>query len=332
MNLDAARRALQTLETTDPATLRREVIGTLERLVGGHGAMYLGYDVRGGAVFNASVAVTTPDLRRACEGFIGARALGDVSHHLHPRAAEVSRFVGQDYWRRADPRNRLAALPEDSALRRHFYAPLGIGDDVRAVLFDGARYLGRVSVHHERADALSPAVATLNHLVPEVLAALKVADRLEHAALDPAPHFVCTPTGAVACASASGERWLTAARAAALAEVVRRADRARLFEAEVAFVDGARATIVRLHGASVAYLATLRASDVPRLGPAHLLTPRQREIAEYALVGATVREIAQTLGLAPDTVSDHLKTIYRRLGVGSRAALVAALRPAPEPR
>jgi DNA-binding CsgD family transcriptional regulator len=55
------------------------------------------------------------------------------------------------------------------------------------------------------------------------------------------------------------------------------------------------------------------------------LSPRQREIAEYAAAGATAREIAATLGISPHTVRQHLKDVYRTLGVSSRVELVRAI-------
>jgi DNA-binding CsgD family transcriptional regulator len=55
------------------------------------------------------------------------------------------------------------------------------------------------------------------------------------------------------------------------------------------------------------------------------LSPRQREIAEYAAAGATAREIATTLEISQHTVRQHLKEVYRTLGVSSRLELVRVI-------
>jgi DNA-binding CsgD family transcriptional regulator len=59
------------------------------------------------------------------------------------------------------------------------------------------------------------------------------------------------------------------------------------------------------------------------------LTPSERRVAEMAAEGPTNREIAQALFVTQRTVEVHLTSIYRKLGISSRAQLPAALgRPA----
>ncbi|HJL14688.1 MAG TPA: helix-turn-helix transcriptional regulator [Sandaracinaceae bacterium LLY-WYZ-13_1] len=55
------------------------------------------------------------------------------------------------------------------------------------------------------------------------------------------------------------------------------------------------------------------------------LTPRQRQVAELASFGATVNEIAAHFEISPHTVRQHLKHVYRALGVGNRVELVRTL-------
>jgi len=52
-------------------------------------------------------------------------------------------------------------------------------------------------------------------------------------------------------------------------------------------------------------------------------TPRERETLELLLTGAPEKSIAVTLGLSPHTVHEYVKRIYRRVGVASRAELMA---------
>ncbi|GIJ71318.1 ATP-binding protein [Virgisporangium ochraceum] len=57
------------------------------------------------------------------------------------------------------------------------------------------------------------------------------------------------------------------------------------------------------------------------------LTPQELQIAQLAASGLTNREIGQRLYLSHRTVSSHLHRIFPKLGVTSRSALHAALRP-----
>ena len=56
-------------------------------------------------------------------------------------------------------------------------------------------------------------------------------------------------------------------------------------------------------------------------------TPRQREVAHLVASGSAPAEVAQHLVLSRRTVENHLQAVYDYLGVHSRDALVAALRP-----
>jgi DNA-binding CsgD family transcriptional regulator len=67
-------------------------------------------------------------------------------------------------------------------------------------------------------------------------------------------------------------------------------------------------------------------SDVGSLFLAvHGLTPREREITELLLAGADPGEVATCLHLSIHTVRSHVKTIFAKVGVGSRAELTASL-------
>jgi len=55
------------------------------------------------------------------------------------------------------------------------------------------------------------------------------------------------------------------------------------------------------------------------------LSPREREIALLVAQGLPTKAIARQLGISMWTVSTHLRRIFARFGVGSRAAMVACL-------
>lgn len=58
------------------------------------------------------------------------------------------------------------------------------------------------------------------------------------------------------------------------------------------------------------------------------MTTRQHEIAGLAALGLSSQEIADRLVVARRTVDNHLRSVYRRLGVGGRDELAAVLGPA----
>jgi DNA-binding CsgD family transcriptional regulator len=53
------------------------------------------------------------------------------------------------------------------------------------------------------------------------------------------------------------------------------------------------------------------------------LSPRERQTLDLLLAGLADKEIADRLGISPHTVNQYTKSIYRRFGVRSRAALLA---------
>jgi len=57
------------------------------------------------------------------------------------------------------------------------------------------------------------------------------------------------------------------------------------------------------------------------------LTPQELRIALRLAEGATTRQAAESLYLSPKTIEYHLRNVYLKLGVNSRAALVEALVP-----
>jgi DNA-binding NarL/FixJ family response regulator/transposase len=60
------------------------------------------------------------------------------------------------------------------------------------------------------------------------------------------------------------------------------------------------------------------------------MTPREREVAELLLAGASNAQIAAALGLSPRTVQSHVGGILKALDLPSRAAVPGALRAHPD--
>ena len=76
-------------------------------------------------------------------------------------------------------------------------------------------------------------------------------------------------------------------------------------------VDGVRCTLVR--------------RQPSRARPPVLLSPREQEIARMVAGGYPNKTIAAVLDISLWTVSTHLRRVFAKLGVGTRAAMVARL-------
>jgi two-component system, NarL family, nitrate/nitrite response regulator NarL len=69
--------------------------------------------------------------------------------------------------------------------------------------------------------------------------------------------------------------------------------------------------------------AGFQSARVPATGNAPIdherLTPRESEVLTYLSKGFTIKEIASLMGIKWFTVNDHIKSIYKKLNVSSRA-------------
>jgi len=69
--------------------------------------------------------------------------------------------------------------------------------------------------------------------------------------------------------------------------------------------------------------------DAPRALDEHRLSAAEREVASLLFHGASNEEIARRRGTSPRTVEKQVASCLRRLGVRSRAELIARLQRSP---
>ncbi len=86
---------------------------------------------------------------------------------------------------------------------------------------------------------------------------------------------------------------------------------------------GSRCVVTRSH-------VSQRSAPAPHCATTSALTPREREIARMVGDGFTNKEIASVLEISSWTVSTHLRRIFGKLDVGTRAAMVARLARPPD--
>jgi DNA-binding CsgD family transcriptional regulator len=94
--------------------------------------------------------------------------------------------------------------------------------------------------------------------------------------------------------------------------------------------DGGVVLDLLVGGARCVVTRSARAQHTGVVHPAHFppvsaLTPREEEIARMVGDGFTNKEIASVLEISSWTVSTHLRRIFGKLDVGTRAAMVAQL-------
>ena len=159
-----------------------------------------------------------------------------------------------------------------------------------------------------RADAL----AVLETLMPRCVRHEVVAELLRSRAVDSHDEAMKRSASAVELAVANGILQTVASEGAEVLELVERA----AWRAPTAWLDRLR-----------------RASTVGRRGssgggadPSEPLTERERDVLRFLPSRLTLREIADELHISPNTLKFHLKVIYRKLGVNSRADAADAAR------
>lgn len=318
---------IRTLRPEDPDRVRRRITEALLEVAGG--------DL-------AAVMVGTP----AGHGWVPTNAVwtgsldGDAAlRRLQKWARRAGQPTGSSL---SDPTSlrpiELRAFVEEQALfpPEAYESPFiqnalhasGLFSQQRLLVFEGRRLVCWAGLFRTRGTEKLGRTERrrLAPLVPAVKAALTAADRAERRGLPTeVGDVVVRADGRVELASSEARKWLAHPSVRrALTRAVRRMDRGEMPD-EVG-LGPALARMVRLEGyGETRYLACIRPMPSLVLPPAQLLTPRQREIAELATRGSSAREIAELLETSPETVRTHLRNIYQRLEVGSRAELTRAL-------
>jgi DNA-binding CsgD family transcriptional regulator len=244
--------------------------------------------------------------------------------------------------------------PSRSARHRTLYAPAGYRDELRAAFRgDGVCWGVACLTRAERdPDFSSAEVDFLAGICEHVAHGLRTGLLLEACrdgatAAEPPGIVVLRDDGALESLTGEAGRWLDELPRDGLElpgviyEVAARA-RSRLAEGSSGPPARARVRLASghwlvVHGArlhttdegpqrTAVVLEAARRSDLaPLIVELYELTEREREVTQLLLRGMAIDEIARSLWITQNTVRDHTKAIFAKLGVGSRPELTAML-------
>ena len=322
MSARAVARRLATLPSDRPDEIRQYVVGVLREAVSNElGLFFDCVEHAGECIFTTILPDGDEDAAAAIKRVEGTPAvdLPWLPSLVHP--ATINHFISV---RRFYPDEFTFAIP----VMKTLLLPLGVSDQLRALMYDGPRFIGWIGLLRRgplTTQFREAEVATLERVVDEVKAALVVARARQDEALEDGICAVCDATGAIEHASPAFDKWLTPDRHGYLRLWTRAFD-AGTDTTVSRVLSGAEVRMMRVDGAGgVRYMITVDRAEMLRLRPRYWLTPRQLEVAELAVGGATNADVARVLDVSPETVKSHLKTIYDRLGVTNRLELNHAL-------
>jgi DNA-binding CsgD family transcriptional regulator len=272
-----------------------------------------------------------------CEPFMSAANIDDGNVDSHDRlsffnALAAARYVPPFDYASAPRRQRVSFLdevelfgdPDANNFCLDYLHPMQVGHQLRALIFDGHRFVGLVAVGRRPGTApfsrRDKAAATA--MLPRLRQLLLQAERVDVAVPDDAGDVVIDDRGEVLMASAAGQAWLALpGMPRELRRLCERAPREALTPVYFAQA-GAKVTVMRA-GETRHLLVHLKPTVQAAVRP-HL-TPRQRGIASLLRDGLSLPDAADALGIGRETAKEHLRRMYLALGVRSRLELFRAL-------
>ncbi len=248
--------------------------------------------------------------------------------------------------------------PQASARFRDLFQPLGLGDELRAVLRTGDACWGLMCLHREANRPFSEADEQLvrrlaPHLAEGIRAGLLMPGTVASAVADSPGLVILDQAGELVTATAAAQAWFAElghdghAGPPVPAEVSTAA--ALLHRGDVIGRAGSGSAVPRLRVRTEAgrwivlhasWLQLAEAEDpqiaviIEIAAPAEVatvimqaygLTERERTVTGLVCRGRSTGQIAAELWISPDTVQDHLKSVFDKTGVRSRREVIATI-------
>jgi DNA-binding CsgD family transcriptional regulator len=258
------------------------------------------------------------------------------------------------------PVDSLSMATEGELVRSPRYqeilAPIGLGDELRAVLKVGSKCWGFMCLHRERSgpDFTPAEAALLARLAPHLAEGLRAALLLgDSRATSPPPDgpglILLADDLSLVAITPAAEGWLAevaegdwpsslelpdavyavAARLLALErgghtppDLMPRI-RLRTASGRWLVLHASRLRATGAEGQIAVIFEEARTSEIaPLIVDAYGLTRREGEITQLVLRGLSTAEVSEELHITPNTVRDHFKSIFDKVGVRSRRELV----------
>jgi DNA-binding CsgD family transcriptional regulator len=258
------------------------------------------------------------------------------------------------------PVDSLGMATEGELVRSPRYqeilAPIGLGDELRAVLKVGSKCWGFMCLHRERSgpDFTPAEAALLARLAPHLAEGLRAALLLgDSRATSPPPDgpglILLADDLSLVAITPAAEGWLAevaegdwpsslelpdavyavAARLLALErgghtppDLMPRI-RLRTASGRWLVLHASRLRATGAEGQIAVIFEEARTSEIaPLIVDAYGLTRREGEITQLVLRGLSTAEVSEELHITPNTVRDHFKSIFDKVGVRSRRELV----------
>jgi DNA-binding CsgD family transcriptional regulator len=331
----------------DSRTLRVEVIRHLRKVIPVDASFFATADP---ATLLFTSAVVDDVLAQATTRFVENEFLKDDS-------VKFARLAGG-----RSPVGSLGVATEGelalSPRYQEILAPMDLGDELRAALVVGSKCWGFMCLHRERySPNFTPAEAAYlakltPHLAEGLRTALLIGDARAAHPLPEGPGLVLLGDDlSLAAITPAAEGWLAEVAASDWPSsselpgaVYAVAARLLTLERGRSYAPPDLMPRMRLRTASgrwlVLHASRLRAQDTegriavifeearpseiaPLIVEAHGLTKREGEITRLVMRGLSTAEVSEELHITPNTVRDHFKAIFDKVGVRSRRELVA---------
>jgi DNA-binding CsgD family transcriptional regulator len=300
--------------------LRAAVVHDLMAVAGADVAAYHGVAVVDGAFyFHGMMPQGRPD---ACAflATLSGRALLDFMD-LNPSAVSAI--------------NRFAAATADdyrsNKLYRLTWEPFGFISAVSMNAMVNGTFVGWIGGWRcDGRELFGPAVVKrLQARSDAYVRCLETASRLDGMTVGARGLLLFTGEGEIAFRCEAGRRWEgEAALLGRIRDAIGSGEPLAPFSAHGAIV---RVTPVDSEQGERLFCADIVPIDAWQVPELATFSLQQRRVAEYAALGATALEIAQSLGIGASTVRTYLKQIYDKLGIASRVELAEHVRAFPNP-
>jgi DNA-binding CsgD family transcriptional regulator len=251
---------------------------------------------------------------------------------------------------RNQPMARLSDLPDRDRNRssrlNNVWRPLGLDQELRVMfLIDGACWGGAGMVRGGR-DFTDREVDFLAAVAPAIASATRLVVRSEASGSMTVGHpaiVVIGPRGELRALTPAGQEWrerldqIAPGRFALMMQVMALGARTATsgsFRTRLRDADGQWASLEAsplIGGDEDQIAVTIEPARgdqlISLLFAAYGLTAREREVCGEVMAGHSTSDIAARLFISSNTVQDHLKSVFGKVGVRSRGELVARLRP-----